>query len=222
MVVNFLQTLSWFVSTPSSIRIGEDDLIDIATALCDPDSDEGEWLLYYDVTQPNGRGGALKLEKQEYVGECRRECRTVAHACSKVFDEHREDVAELLWKRNPDTPEKLASRVCTKWAKVCPAKAVPADYERSDEFWMPMDEDSWKMRNMEKTMNKLTQQNGAQPVKFVDPMGGMMMGSDGWDEEEAGGWNDPVMDMMGGMMGDGDPYGGLDPYKEVVEEAPEL
>ena len=28
--------------------------------------------------------------------------------------------------------------------------------QRKDEFWMPMDEDSWKMRNMEKTMNKLS------------------------------------------------------------------
>lgn len=66
--------------------------------------------------------------------------------------------------------------------KVCPAKAVPASYERKDEFWFPMDEDSWKMRNMEKTMNKLSQKAGSQQVKFVDPMGGMMMGSDGWDE----------------------------------------
>jgi len=58
----------------------------------------------------------------------------------QVFDEHREDIAELLYKRSPDTEEKLASRVCTKWAKVCPAKAVPASFERKDEFWMPMDE----------------------------------------------------------------------------------
>jgi hypothetical protein len=32
-----------------------------------------------------------------------------------------------------------------------------------------------------------------QQVKFVDPMGGMMMGSDGWDDEE-----DPMAAMMGG------------------------
>jgi len=38
------------------------------------------------------------------------------------------------------------------------------------------------MRNMEKTMNKLSRTHKTQPVKFVDPMGGMMMGSDGWDE----------------------------------------
>ena len=34
----------------------------------------------------------------------------------------------------------------------------------------------YKMRQMEKTMNKLSQKNGKQPVKFVDPMGSMMGG----------------------------------------------
>jgi len=59
----------------------------------------------------------------------------------------------------PNSLEKLQSRVCTKWAKVCPAKPVPASYTRKDEFFMNMDEDSWKMRNMEKTMSKLTKKH---------------------------------------------------------------
>ena len=100
----------------------------------------------------------------------------------------------------PATVEKLASRVCSKWAKMCPAKAVPKTYDRKDEFWYPMDEDSWKMRNMEKTMNQLTSKHGKQPVKFVDPMGGMMMGSDGWDDDEEG--MDPMAAMMGGFGGE--------------------
>jgi hypothetical protein len=187
-------------------KVGEDDLIELATGICNADLEEGDWLAMYDLTQ-KGAGTPVKLEKQEYMGECRRECRTIAHACAKVFDEHREDIAELLWKRSPDTEEKLASRVCTKWAKVCPATAVPASYERTDEYWMPMDEDSWKMRNMEKTMNKLSNKHGTQQVKFVDAMGGMMMGPDGWDEDEAGGMGGMFGGMGGGMGGMGDSYG---------------
>ena len=34
-----------------------------------------------------------------------------------------------------------------------------------------------------------------QQVKFVDPMGGMMMGSDGWDDDED---EDPMAAMMAG------------------------
>ena len=48
---------------------------------------------------------------------------------------------------------------------MCPAKEVPKKYERVDEWWMPMDEESFKMREMEKTMNQLSQKNGKQPVK---------------------------------------------------------
>jgi len=35
-----------------------------------------------------------------------------------------------------------------------------------------------------------------QQVKFVDPMGGMMMGSDGWDDDEEE--EDPMAAMMAG------------------------
>lgn len=124
----------------------------------------------------------------------------MAHACGTVLEDHREDVAELLWKQEPSTLDKLASRVCTKWARACPAKPVPASYERKDEWWVPMDEDSFKMRSMERQLNKLSQEAGSQPVKFVDPMGGMMFGSDGWDDEEEEAWMDPMSSMMGDMM----------------------
>mmetsp|Transcript_22299 Transcript_22299/g.29162 ORF Transcript_22299/g.29162 Transcript_22299/m.29162 type:complete len:271 (+) Transcript_22299:19-831(+) len=191
-------------------KVGEDDLIDMATHICDADSDEGDWIPMYDITQ-EGKGSSIKIERQEYMGECRRECRTIASTCAKVFDEYREDIAEALYKKEPKTLEKLTSRVCTKWAKVCPAKPVASSYLRKDEFWYPMDEDSWKMRNMEKTMNKLSQKAGSQQVKFVDPMGGMMMGSDGWDDEEDE--MDPMMQMMGGMGGMGGGYG--DPYGDM-------
>lgn len=191
-------------------KLGEDELIEMATSLCDADADEGDWIPMLDITQKH-KGAPLKLEVQEYMGECHRECRTVAHACAKVFDEYREDVAELLYKQSVSL-EKLSSRVCTKWAKECPAKAVPASYERLDEFWYPMDEESWKMRNMEKTINKMSKLGKSAPVKFVDPMGGMMMGSDGWDDDEDGAM-DPMAAMMGDMMGGGgggygDEYGG--------------
>ncbi len=72
-------------------KVGEDEFIELATSVCNADLEEGDWLAMYDVTQ-KGAGTPLKLEKQEYMGECRRECRTLAHACALVFDEHREDI----------------------------------------------------------------------------------------------------------------------------------
>ena len=102
----------------------------------------------------------------------------------------------------PATAEKLASQVCTKWSKVCPAKNLPKTHLRKDEIFYPMDEDSFKMRNMEKTMKKMTEKHGSQPVKFVDPMGGMLMGSDGWDDDDDE--MDPLASIMAGMGGMGE------------------
>jgi hypothetical protein len=31
-----------------------------------------------------GKGAPVKLEKQDYMGECRRECRTIVATCAKV------------------------------------------------------------------------------------------------------------------------------------------
>ena len=133
-------------------RVDEGEFQELTFGICDPDIEEGEWITMYDVVQHGGAGaaeddgadnedpdavpaapaagGRIAVEKQEYVGECRRECRTMAKACNNVFDEHREDLAETLWKRDANTKEKLTSRVCTKWAKVCPSKPVPADHVR--------------------------------------------------------------------------------------------
>ena len=136
-------------------RVDEGEFQELTFGICDPDIEEGEWITMYDVVQHGGAGaaddaaggedggddpdaapaapaagGRIAVEKQEYVGECRRECRTMQKACNNVFDEHREDLAETLWKRDPNTKEKLTSRVCTKWAKVCPSKPVPADHVR--------------------------------------------------------------------------------------------
>lgn len=112
----FVLLFSFFYFS-SHHRVGEDDLIEMATHICDADSDEGDWIPMYDITQEE-KGASVKLDKQEYMGECRRECRTIASACAKVFDEYREDMAELLYKKEPKTLEKFSSRVCTKWAKV--------------------------------------------------------------------------------------------------------
>lgn len=131
-------------------QVGEEEFQELTFNVCDPDLDEGEWITMYDVVQHipgsgndeedggdldedseeavaaaagSTAGGRIAVEKQEYVGECRRECRTIQRACNNVLEEYREDLAELLWKRTPDTLEKLSSRVCTKWAKVRGARA---------------------------------------------------------------------------------------------------
>lgn len=161
----------------------EDMYFDAITEVCNPDKDLGEWITFLDITQADA-GAPLRLEDQEYLGECRRECRTIAKACNTVVEEHREDMAESFYKRDASTKEKFANRLCNKWAKVCPAKPLKQKklYAHPDEYWMPVDEEMYKMRKMQDMINTQANKYGKQPVQFVDPMSSAMFGHDEDDE----------------------------------------
>ena len=90
----------------------EDMYQDSIQQICDPIKDLGEWVAMYDITQSE-RGAPLRMEKQEYMCECRRECRTIQKACENIVNEHMEDMAESLYKRDASTLEKFSNRVCT-------------------------------------------------------------------------------------------------------------
>ena len=157
----------------------EDMYFDAITEVCDPDKDGGEWIAFQDIVQ-TAAGAPLKLEDQGYLGECRRECRTIQKACRAVYDEHREDVAESLFKRDAASVEKFANRLCNKWGGVCPYKPAKSKtpYVHPDEYWMPVDEEMYKMRKMQDVINSQANKYGKQPVQFVDPMQGAFFGND--------------------------------------------
>eukprot|EP00929_Paragymnodinium_shiwhaense_P068803 TRINITY_DN34680_c0_g1_i1.p1 TRINITY_DN34680_c0_g1~~TRINITY_DN34680_c0_g1_i1.p1 ORF type:complete len:259 (-),score=89.88 TRINITY_DN34680_c0_g1_i1:50-826(-) len=177
-------------------KLGEIEIGAIIETVCEPDDDHGEWIAYYDVTQDDV-SAPLSLTKKEYLGECRRECNTISHACSKVFDEHREDMTEMLyknWRRTEEgarkaskdvlTADKFTSRICKKLSKTCPGKQVPTGFKHKNEEFFFVDEEGLKMRKMQYTMNKAAKEQGAsQPVQFLDPMG---MGSmfPGMDDDD--------------------------------------
>ena len=61
-------------------KVGEEEYQELTEDVCDADTDMGEWMSMQDVTQAQ-KGASLKLEQQEHLGECRRECRTIEKAC---------------------------------------------------------------------------------------------------------------------------------------------
>ena len=154
----------------------EDMYQDSIQQICDPIKDLGEWVAMYDITQSE-RGAPLKMEKQEYMCECRRECRTIQKACENIVNEHLEDMAESLYKRDAASLEKFSNRVCTKWAEACPSK-TPKTYLHPNEHFMPLDEEMWRMRRMQDVINDQAKKHKKQPVQFVDPMQSAYFGDD--------------------------------------------
>eukprot|EP00439_Symbiodinium_sp_Y106_P081334 s181_g20.t1 len=88
--------------------LGELEIDDVLSTICDPDDNGGEWMTHYDIVQEEA-SQSLTLESKGELGECRRECNTIAHACSAVFDEHREDMTEMLYKNYRLASEKKLS-----------------------------------------------------------------------------------------------------------------
>ena len=154
----------------------EDMYQDSIQQICDPIKDLGEWVAMYDITQSE-RGAPLRMEKQEYMCECRRECRTIQKACENIINEHMEDMAESLYKRDAASLEKFSNRVCTKWAEACPSK-TPKTYLHPNEHFMPLDEEMWRMRRMQDVINDQAKKHKKQPVQFVDPMQSAYFGDD--------------------------------------------
>ena len=154
----------------------EDMYQDSIAQVCDPIKDLGEWVAMYDITQSE-RGAPLKMEKQEYMCECRRECRTIQKACENLVNEHAEDMAESLYKRDASSLEKFSNRVCTKWAGACPGGGYKT-YLHPNEHFMPLDEEMWRMRRMQDVINDQARKHKKQPVQFVDPMQSAYFGDD--------------------------------------------
>eukprot|EP00434_Breviolum_minutum_P023946 symbB.v1.2.021132.t1/scaffold1809.1/size100517/7 len=161
--------------------LGEVEIGEVLDAICDADDDLGEWITFYDIEQKDGE---VMLENKTEVGECRKECTTLMHACRAVFDEHREDMTEMLFKHyrlegkesKRLSLEKFVSRLCNKMSKACPGKRVPAGFEHRDEPWMPiLDPEGYRMRKMQHALNKQSKDFGSQPVQFLDPMGSLAM-----------------------------------------------
>ena len=54
--------------------------MNLTETICDPMEDEGEWLTYLDVVSEKRKA---KLVNKNELGECNRECMTLADACGK-------------------------------------------------------------------------------------------------------------------------------------------
>ena len=117
-----------------AVRVDEGEFQELTFGICDPDIEEGEWI-YVDVVQHAARAPRTtpraartttrtrRRRRRRRAGASRSRSRArrrvparVPHDRCSVF-EHREDLAETLWKRDPNTKEKLTSRVCTKWRR---------------------------------------------------------------------------------------------------------
>jgi hypothetical protein len=65
---------------------GEEEVEQIVENICDPKKEEGKWVASVDLTYDAKLEEVLVVGKGG-VGQCKRECQTVAKACSLLMDD---------------------------------------------------------------------------------------------------------------------------------------
>jgi len=130
-------------------KVGEEELLDLTETICDPFSEEGEWISYYDLVR---KGDSLKMVDKKEPGRCRRECETIAKVCSEVMRENDITFSEQIYMGNVKRSA-LEKQVCYKGSKKFCGKKVKKLSKKSKagkEKWEKVDEQERSLLRMQK------------------------------------------------------------------------
>jgi len=161
-------------------KIGEEELLDLTEAICDPFSEEGEWISYFDLVKS---GSTLKMVDKKEPGRCRRECETIAKACSMVMRESDITFSEQIYLGNAKRAA-LQKKVCYEGSKkFCKKKTpkLPKGSKAGKEKWQKVDE-------KERSVLRMQKQGLLKPGQGFSQAGDLakQYGMDFSDEKEAG------------------------------------
>merc|ERR1712176_1570535 len=134
---------------------GEDTLIDILHDICNPFSNIGLWAttidLYVDVER------YLTFDQNDKFGMCRRECETIARACTEVISDSAEEIAEWIWANKAwvNKKEILTDYICDRHCddendgKIKVPKKKKKKDKMGKEQWMEMTDDELQRRRQQ-------------------------------------------------------------------------
>ncbi|KAL6984689.1 hypothetical protein U1Q18_018070 [Sarracenia purpurea var. burkii] len=162
-------------------KISEYQIIEIAENVCNLKKQEADWILKIDIVE---QGDELVLVEQDSEGQCNSECKTIERACQEVMGYSDTDVAEYLYKNNPQI-DSLIHFLCNKLSKACTTKPPPVPKDRTPgEPFVPK---SSKDAEMEKILKSMEGMPGAPSMKMYsrdDLMNMKNFGDEDADEEE--------------------------------------
>jgi hypothetical protein len=170
--------------------LDENHISEALDGVCNPDSDHGEWLRHYDITEvPVAEGDerkALTLEWHEEVGKCGIECRTIALSCQNLLNDDiddRDELQEILY-RNKLSSKELVDKVCRSLTPRCTIERTLAPgYSRFNEEFTIVDE---KELEMERLLEEMKASGlGSASAYSRDDMAAMaeeMINSPGYDD----------------------------------------
>jgi len=130
-------------------KMGEEELLDLTESICDPYSEEGEWISHFDLVR---KGKYLKMVDKKETGRCRRECETISKTCSLIMRENDITFSEQIYMGKAKRAA-LQKKVCYQGVKKFCGKKTPKVPEKSKagkEKWQKVDEKERSLLRMQK------------------------------------------------------------------------
>ncbi|CAH9143414.1 unnamed protein product [Cuscuta epithymum] len=133
-------------------KISEYQIIEISESVCNLKKQEADWILKIDIVE---EGDRLALIEQDSEGQCNSECKTVERACQEVMDYSDTDVAEYLYKNNPEL-DSLLNFLCKDLSKACSRMPPPVPKDRAPgEPFLPKPPKDAELENILKAMQSM-------------------------------------------------------------------
>ena len=165
-------------------KLTEGDVIEIMEGICDPDTDDGDWLSRLDIEVESGK---LQIVDMGVPGECQEQCRTIARSCHETMEAADLGVvSEAIWKGAKRA--QVTQLLCKEQTRACKKKApkVPSNRLPGPAFKSLTEEEAkmrGTMRNLKKSGMGGTLYNREEMMEKMKDRGEDLMGEGG---EEGG------------------------------------
>lgn len=140
--------------------VGEFEIVQIMDNVCKPKNlTTGAWTRQLDIIESIANDGKKFLELSEPGGKqnCNRECATLAKSCDSLLEAEidADDLSAYLY-RSQAALDNVEEKLCKKLTKRCVGtkKALPANHQRVNEDFSPMDERQEKAEELTAMMRE--------------------------------------------------------------------
>ena len=135
-------------------KLGEEPILELLEDICEPESDNGEWINKVDVV---GSRGVLRLKRKSQPGKCGKECKAVVQVCEDTrLQAGESDIAEKLFRGHyTSSGKEFAAALCNKMTDACKRPTKELKKKRADEPFQAVDSKDWEAKKLQKKMKSM-------------------------------------------------------------------
>ena len=167
-------------------KLGEEPILELLEEVCEPESDNGEWINKIDIV---GSRGTLNLKRKAQPGKCGKECKAVIKVCEDTrLQAGESDIAEKLFRGHyTGSGKEFATALCNKMTDSCKKPPKELKKKRIDEPFQSIDSKLWEAQKLQKKMKGMGMNGQLYDREQMKQLAAEHGGLPQDDDEDAGG-----------------------------------